>query len=141
MVFIEAFVTGVLASAAGCRLGAAGMSRLAAWMADVGIAPAWFRIGEQTRPLHTAFWTGLFVALSAALPTAPPRARVRRRVEVLAQISEPSAFSGPHFNSAARTGEDAAAGTDTSPRHGGSSMRPSDDRLPGIHGVFTDGRR
>ncbi|MFD3903864.1 ABC transporter permease [Streptomyces sp. CB04723] len=64
MVFTEAFVIGVLASAAGCSLGAAGAPRLAAWMVDAGIAPAWFRIGEQTWPLHTAFWTGLFVALS-----------------------------------------------------------------------------
>ncbi|NDZ75360.1 ABC transporter permease, partial [Streptomyces sp. SID10362] len=64
MVFTEAFVIGVLASAAGCSLGATGAPRLAAWMVDAGIAPAWFRIGEQTWPLHTAFWTGLFVALS-----------------------------------------------------------------------------
>ncbi|MGW1431851.1 FtsX-like permease family protein [Streptomyces sp. NPDC002431] len=64
MVFIEALVVGVLASAAGCGLGAAGAPRLASWMADSGIAPSWFRIGEQTWPLHTAFWTGLFVALS-----------------------------------------------------------------------------
>ncbi|MFJ6012578.1 FtsX-like permease family protein [Streptomyces sp. NPDC092952] len=64
MVFIEALVVGVLASAAGCWLGAAGAPRLASWMADSGIAPSWFRIGEQTWPLHTAFWTGLFVALS-----------------------------------------------------------------------------
>ncbi|WP_053623102.1 ABC transporter permease [Streptomyces sp. NRRL F-2295] len=67
MVFTEAFVIGVLASAAGCSLGAAGAPRLAAWMADAGIAPAWFRIGEQTWPLHTAFWTGLLVALSGVV--------------------------------------------------------------------------
>ncbi|MFJ6883957.1 FtsX-like permease family protein [Streptomyces californicus] len=68
MVFTEAFVIGVLASAAGCSLGAAGAPRLAAWMADAGIAPAWFfGIGEQTWPLHTAFWTGLFVALSGVV--------------------------------------------------------------------------
>ncbi|MGW6718806.1 FtsX-like permease family protein [Streptomyces sp. NPDC054995] len=76
MVFIEAFVIGVLASAAGCLLGAAGAPRLAAWMADVGIAPAWFRIGEQTWPLHTAFWTGLSVALSGVVVSSWRAGRV-----------------------------------------------------------------
>ncbi|MFE6912722.1 ABC transporter permease [Streptomyces rubiginosohelvolus] len=76
MVFIEAFVIGVLASAAGCRLGAAGAPRLATWMADAGIAPAWFRIGEQTWPLHTAFWTGLFVALSGVVVSSWRAGRV-----------------------------------------------------------------
>ncbi|MEU9357242.1 FtsX-like permease family protein [Streptomyces sp. NPDC048301] len=76
MVFIEAFVIGVLASAAGCWLGAAGAPRLATWMADAGIAPAWFRIGEQTWPLHTAFWTGLFVALSGVVVSSWRAGRV-----------------------------------------------------------------
>ncbi|WP_228989509.1 FtsX-like permease family protein [Streptomyces sp. DH8] len=76
MVFTEAFVIGVLASAAGCWLGAAGAPRLAAWMADAGIAPAWFRIGEQTWPLHTAFWTGLFVALSGVVVSSWRAGRV-----------------------------------------------------------------
>ncbi|WP_428953244.1 FtsX-like permease family protein [Streptomyces sp. cg35] len=63
MVYAEALVIGVLASGAGCLLGRWGAPRLAAWMSGQGIAPAWFRIGEQTWPLHVAFWTGLFVAL------------------------------------------------------------------------------
>ncbi|MFF2729077.1 FtsX-like permease family protein [Streptomyces sp. NPDC058008] len=76
MVFTEAFVIGVLASAAGCWLGSAGAPRLAAWMADVGIAPFWFRIGEQTWPLHTAFWTGLIVALSGVVVSSWRAGRV-----------------------------------------------------------------
>ncbi|GAA5212044.1 ABC transporter permease [Streptomyces thinghirensis] len=76
MVFTEAFVIGVLASAAGCWLGAAGAPRLAAWMAGAGIAPSWFRIGEQTWPLHTAFWTGLFVALSGVVVSSWRAGRV-----------------------------------------------------------------
>ncbi|MFD8476181.1 ABC transporter permease [Streptomyces globisporus] len=76
MVFTEAFVIGVLASAAGCWLGAAGAPRLAAWMADAGIAPSWFRIGEQTWPLHTAFCTGLFVALSGVVVSSWRAGRV-----------------------------------------------------------------
>lgn len=67
MVFAEAAVIGVLASAAGCRLGAASAPRLAEWMVDAGIAPSWFAIGDQTWPLHTAFWAGLFVALAGVI--------------------------------------------------------------------------
>ncbi len=67
MVYAEAVVIGVLASAAGCWLGAAGAPRLAAWMVDVKIAPHWFAIGDQTWPLHTAFWTGLVVAMAGVL--------------------------------------------------------------------------
>ncbi|WP_221361109.1 ABC transporter permease [Streptomyces beigongshangae] len=67
MVYAEAVVIGILASAAGCWLGAAGAPRLADWMVDVEIAPRWFAIGNQTWPLHTAFWTGLFVAMAGVL--------------------------------------------------------------------------
>ncbi|WP_086706184.1 ABC transporter permease [Streptomyces antimycoticus] len=67
MVFAEALVIGVLASAAGCWLGQAGAPRLTAWMVDVGIAPSWFAIGDQTWPLHTAFWLGLGVAMAGVV--------------------------------------------------------------------------
>ncbi|MFF7279376.1 FtsX-like permease family protein [Streptomyces griseorubiginosus] len=63
MVFAEALVVGVLASAAGCVLGAYGAPKLAAWVVDGGLAPGWFTIGDYTWPYHMAFWTGLLVAL------------------------------------------------------------------------------
>ncbi|GAA2944782.1 hypothetical protein GCM10011428_74600 [Streptomyces violaceus] len=63
MVYAEALVIGVLASAAGCWLGRWAAPRLASWMSGEGLAPTWFRIGEQAWPLHVAFWTGLTVAL------------------------------------------------------------------------------
>ncbi|MET7692505.1 ABC transporter permease [Streptomyces sp. NPDC005483] len=63
MVFAEALVVGVLASAAGCVLGAYGAPRLAAWVVKGGLAPSWFTIGDFTWPYHMAFWTGLLVAL------------------------------------------------------------------------------
>ncbi|MFF0079810.1 ABC transporter permease [Streptomyces canus] len=63
MVFAEALVVGVLASAAGCVLGAYGAPKLAAWVVDGGLAPEWFTIGDFTWPYHMAFWTGLLVAL------------------------------------------------------------------------------
>ncbi|WP_141205934.1 FtsX-like permease family protein [Streptomyces griseorubiginosus] len=63
MVFAEALVVGVAASAAGCVLGAYGAPKLAARVVDGGLAPAWFTIGDFTWPYHMAFWTGLLVAL------------------------------------------------------------------------------
>lgn len=63
MVFAEALVVGVLASAAGCVLGAYGAPKLAAWVVEGGLAPGWFTIGDYTWPYHMAFWTGLLVAL------------------------------------------------------------------------------
>ncbi|MCX5141115.1 FtsX-like permease family protein [Streptomyces sp. NBC_00338] len=66
-VYAEAAVIGVFASAAGCRLGALGAPRLASWMVGKGIAPRWFAVGDQNWPLHTAFWTGLAVALAGAV--------------------------------------------------------------------------
>ncbi|MGW2964268.1 FtsX-like permease family protein [Streptomyces sp. NPDC001220] len=63
MVFAEAFLVGVLASATGCVLGAYGAPRLATWVVDGGLAPSWFRIGAATWPYYMAFGTGLVVAL------------------------------------------------------------------------------
>ncbi|MFE4538073.1 FtsX-like permease family protein [Streptomyces scopuliridis] len=67
MVLAEAMVVGVVASAAGCALGARGAPLLAAWLVDGGLAPDWFAIGPHTWPYQLAFWTGLFVALAGAV--------------------------------------------------------------------------
>ncbi|MGW2475310.1 FtsX-like permease family protein [Streptomyces sp. NPDC001665] len=77
LVYAEAALVGVLASAAGCRLGLSGAPRLASWMVGQGLAPAWFAIGDQNWPLHTAFWTGLAVALAGAVTAAHRAGRVR----------------------------------------------------------------
>ncbi|MEU6101730.1 FtsX-like permease family protein [Streptomyces flaveolus] len=63
LVAAEALLVGVLASAAGCALGAYAAPRLAAWVVGQGLAPGWFAIGDQVWPYHLAFWTGLLVAL------------------------------------------------------------------------------
>ncbi|MFE4691025.1 FtsX-like permease family protein [Streptomyces sp. NPDC056749] len=81
-VVVEALVVGVLASAAGCLLGEAAAPLLAGLLADEGLAPAWFAVGDATWPLHTAFWTGLGVAL-AGVAVASHRAGRVRPVEAL----------------------------------------------------------
>ncbi|WP_329471965.1 ABC transporter permease [Streptomyces sp. NBC_01723] len=70
LVTAEALGVGVLASAAGCGLGAWGAPHLAARVVDSGLAPAWFTIGDHTWPYHMAFWTGLLVALCGVLAAA-----------------------------------------------------------------------
>ncbi|TXS17296.1 ABC transporter permease [Streptomyces sp. wa22] len=81
-VVVEALVVGVLASAAGCLLGEAAAPLLAGLLADEGLAPAWFAVGDATWPLHTAFWAGLGVAL-AGVAVASHRAGRVRPVEAL----------------------------------------------------------
>ncbi|MFF7606414.1 FtsX-like permease family protein [Streptomyces parvulus] len=87
-VVAEALGLGVLASAAGCALGSWGAPHLAAWVADRGLAPAWFTIGDHVWPYHMAFWTGLLVALCGVVAaswragrTAPTQALREASVE------------------------------------------------------------
>ncbi|MFF5711897.1 FtsX-like permease family protein [Streptomyces sp. NPDC012756] len=67
LLLAEAAVLGVLASAAGCALGALGAPLLARTLVDGGLAPAWFTIGDAAWPFHAAFWTGVTVALAGAV--------------------------------------------------------------------------
>ncbi|MFB7271335.1 ABC transporter permease [Streptomyces sp. NPDC056244] len=66
MVVAEALAVGVLASAAGCALGAYAAPLLAEQVVRGGLAPRWFAIGGAVWPYHLAFWTGLLVALCGA---------------------------------------------------------------------------
>ncbi|WP_275559064.1 ABC transporter permease [Streptomyces sp. 5-6(2022)] len=91
MVFAEALVVGVFASATGCLLGAYGAPRLADRVVDGGLAPRWFTIGDHIWPYHLAFWTGLSVALCGAA-AASWRAGRTRPAQAL---REASADSGP----------------------------------------------
>ncbi|MCT7352613.1 FtsX-like permease family protein [Streptomyces sp. 15-116A] len=63
LVFAEALLVGAVASAAGCALGAYTAPHLTARVADAGLAPRWFALGEATWPYHVAFWTGFLVTL------------------------------------------------------------------------------
>ncbi|MFF9915030.1 FtsX-like permease family protein [Streptomyces sp. NPDC013457] len=67
MLLAEAAGVGVLAAAAGCALGAWGAPLLARVLVDGRLAPDWFGIGDAAWPLHTAFWTGVAVALAGAV--------------------------------------------------------------------------
>lgn len=85
-VVVEALVIGVLASAAGCLLGEAAAPVLAGRLVDEGFAPAWFLVGDATWPLHTAFWTGLGVALAGVAVSSHRAGRIRP-VEALRDAS------------------------------------------------------
>ncbi|MFC8230412.1 ABC transporter permease [Streptomyces sp. NPDC057287] len=76
-VVLEALVTGVTASAAGCLLGEAAAPVLAGRLVDEGLAPAWFAVGDATWPLHTAFWAGLVVALAGVAVSSHRAGRIR----------------------------------------------------------------
>ncbi|MFE2205041.1 FtsX-like permease family protein [Streptomyces rubiginosohelvolus] len=65
-VLAESVLVGVAASAAGTLLGAGGAPLLVRRMTEAGLAPSWFALGDPSWPLHTAFWTGVFVATAAA---------------------------------------------------------------------------
>ncbi|WP_329119073.1 ABC transporter permease [Streptomyces sp. NBC_01353] len=67
MLLAEAAGVGIVASAAGCALGAWGAPWLARVLVDGALAPDWFAIGSATWPLHAAFWTGVTVALAGAV--------------------------------------------------------------------------
>ncbi|WP_262698888.1 MULTISPECIES: ABC transporter permease [Streptomyces] len=93
MVFAEALVVGVVASATGCLLGAYGAPRLADRVADGGLAPRWFTIGDHIWPYHLAFWTGLFVALCGAA-AASWRAGRTAPVQALREASADTTTGG-----------------------------------------------
>jgi putative ABC transport system permease protein len=67
LLLAEATALGVLASGAGCALGALGAPLLARTLVDGGLAPAWFTVGGPVWPFHAAFWTGVTVALAGAV--------------------------------------------------------------------------
>ncbi|MDQ0844197.1 ABC transporter permease [Streptomyces sp. V1I6] len=65
LLLTESLVVGVLASAAGCALGAWGAPRLARTLVEGQVAPEWFAIRDDVNwPFHMAFWTGVLVTLT-----------------------------------------------------------------------------
>lgn len=77
----EALAVGVLASAAGCALGAWGARPQAEALVRAGIAPDWFAVGGEeigwfSWPLQLAFWTGLFVSFSGSWAASRRAGRV-----------------------------------------------------------------
>ncbi|MCX4780790.1 FtsX-like permease family protein [Streptomyces sp. NBC_01264] len=76
LVMTEAAAVGLVGSAAGVALGTAGAPLMAGWTVAQGLAPAGYAIGDQSWPLHTAFWTGLLVALSGAYAASRRAGRV-----------------------------------------------------------------
>ncbi|KFF96990.1 ABC transporter permease [Streptomyces scabiei] len=83
----EALAVGVVASGAGCALGAWGAPVLVRELVDGGIAPTWFAVpGAVAWPYHVAFWTGVSVALAGAWVAARRAGRIGP-VEALREAS------------------------------------------------------
>ncbi|MDX2530384.1 ABC transporter permease [Streptomyces europaeiscabiei] len=83
----EALAVGVVASGAGCALGAWGAPVLVRELVDGGIAPTWFAVpGAVVWPYHVAFWTGVSVALAGAWVAARRAGRIGP-VEALREAS------------------------------------------------------
>lgn len=76
LVMTEAAAVGLAGAAAGLVLGGAGAPLMARWTVSQGLAPASYAIGDQTWPLHAAFWTGLLVSLSGAYAASRRAGRV-----------------------------------------------------------------
>ncbi|MFD3566684.1 ABC transporter permease [Streptomyces sp. NPDC058667] len=76
LLLAEATALGVLASGAGCALGALGAPLLARTLVDGGLAPEWFTVGEPVWPFHVAFWTGLTVAVAGAVAASRRAGRI-----------------------------------------------------------------
>ncbi|WP_149829121.1 ABC transporter permease [Streptomyces tailanensis] len=83
----EAVAVGVLASVAGCALGAWGAPSLVRELVDGGVAPTWFEVPKSVVwPYHLAFWTGVSVALAGAWVAARRAGRIGP-VEALREAS------------------------------------------------------
>jgi cell division protein FtsX len=77
MILLEAAAVGLLASAAGCALGALAIPVLRSWMISHGVAPAWFTVPVPVPPLVIAFGVGLASALAGATAASWGASRLR----------------------------------------------------------------
>ncbi|ULR52531.1 ABC transporter permease [Streptomyces deccanensis] len=77
MLLGEAVAVGLVASGAGCALGAWGAPWLVRVLVDGGVAPTWFAVPDAVVwPYHAAFWTGVSVALAGAWVAARRAGRI-----------------------------------------------------------------
>ncbi|MFF7393150.1 FtsX-like permease family protein [Streptomyces scabiei] len=83
----EAVAVGLVASGAGCALGAWGAPLLVRELVGGGVAPTWFAVPDTVVwPYHLAFWTGVSVALAGAWVAARRAGRIGP-VEALREAS------------------------------------------------------
>ncbi len=76
-VICEAAIIGVVASAAGCVMGALAVSSLNTWMIDHEVAPPWFTIDVTPVPVLVSFAIGLTSAVLGAAIASRRAVRVR----------------------------------------------------------------
>ncbi|SFN88793.1 putative ABC transport system permease protein [Streptomyces sp. cf124] len=87
MLLGEALAVGLVASGAGCALGAWGAPLLVRELVDGGVAPTWFAVPDAVVwPCHVAFWTGVAVAVAGAWVAARRAGRIGP-VEALREAS------------------------------------------------------
>ncbi|WP_107469014.1 ABC transporter permease, partial [Streptomyces caniscabiei] len=87
MLLGEAVAVGLVASGAGCALGAWGAPLLVRELVDGGVAPTWFAVPDAVVwPYHVAFWTGVSVAVAGAWVAARQAGRIGP-VEALREAS------------------------------------------------------
>ncbi|MCW3816826.1 ABC transporter permease [Micromonospora sp. DR5-3] len=90
LIFAEATVVALLASAAGWQLARLGGPRLAGWLVELGLAPPWFTASQSPTPLVIAFTLGMTAALVGVCSSAWRAGRIRP-VEAIRQAAVESA--------------------------------------------------
>jgi putative ABC transport system permease protein len=93
LIFAEATVVALLASAAGWQLARLGGPRLAGWLVDASLAPPWFTASPSRTPRVIALVLGMVAALVGVCSSAWRAGRIRP-VEAIRQAAvEPRAMS------------------------------------------------
>ncbi|WP_187414844.1 ABC transporter permease [Nonomuraea sp. PA05] len=93
MVYGEALLIAVAASALGALLGTLGAQPIMDWLASLGMAPAWPTLSTSSVPSYVAFATGVLVAVLGVAVAAWRAARVRPAEALRAAAIEPKAMT------------------------------------------------
>jgi putative ABC transport system permease protein len=93
MVYGEAALIAITASALGAWLGPLATRPLLDWLASLGMAPAWLTPSTSSLPSYVAFCTGVLVALLGVVVAAARAGRVRPAEALREAAVEPRAMT------------------------------------------------